>query len=578
MSTGSDILPSPDLVAFHLFDWLNIAQGEERETLLAIIDTARRLAVDAFLPHYRQSDIEEPTLHDDGVHILPAAKEALTRFTELGLFGCSFPEELGGFGLNFTATLAIQANFSAANIATANYAMLTAANARLITTFGTADQIRQFALPEIEGRWLGTMCLSEPQAGSSLGDIRTKAVFEGEDTLGGRYRLTGNKMWISGGDQNATENIVHLVLAKIVRDDGSLPEGTKGISLFIVPKRLPDDRSNDIAVAGLNHKMGNRGTSNCLLNFGEQEGATGWLIGTPGQGLAQMFTMMNEARISVGMGAAALAYRGYRQSLRYAQERNQGRPHGNKSGSPIAIIEHADVRRMLLQQKVYAEGALALCLYCANLVDQRDDEAEALLALLTPVAKSWPSEFGLIANDLAIQVHGGYGYTRDFDVEQLWRDNRLNPIHEGTTGIQAIDLLGRKLLFSDGKAIELLRARITQTSERTQAAGRYKKFASELISFWKNVADTLDVLKAQAPYAFDDATLFLRAFGHGVIAWLWLDQAMVAAELTETPFHMGIDHACRYFFEYDLPQARSWLSIITQHSTLVRGMPIEAFV
>ncbi|MDQ4420986.1 acyl-CoA dehydrogenase [Sphingobium sp. DEHP117] len=330
-------------------------------------------------------------------------------------------------------------------------------------------------------------------------------------------------------------------------------------------------------MAGLNHKMGNRGTSNCLLNFGEQEGATGWLIGKPGQGLRQMFTMMNEARISVGMGAAALAYRGYRQSLRYAQERTQGRAQGDKIGPPVAIIEHVDVRRMLLQQKVYAEGALALCLYCANLVDQSDDEAEALLALLTPVAKSWPSEFGLIANDLAIQVHGGYGYTRDFDVEQLWRDNRLNPIHEGTTGIQAIDLLGRKLLLSDGKAIELLRARITQTSERAQAAGRYKKFAWELLSFWKNVADTLDGLKAQAPNTFDDATLFLRAFGHGVIAWLWLDQAMVAAELAETPFHMGIDHACRYFFENDLPQARSWLSVVAQHSTLVRKMPIEAF-
>ncbi|MDQ4420989.1 acyl-CoA dehydrogenase family protein [Sphingobium sp. DEHP117] len=248
MSIGSDILPSPDLLAFHLFDWLNIARGEERETLLAVIATAQRLALDAFLPHYRQSDIEEPALHDDGVHILPAVKEALARFAELGLFGCSFPEELGGFGLPYTATLAIQANFSAANIATANYAMLTAANARLISTFGTSEQIRQFALPEIEGRWLGTMCLSEPQAGSSLGDIRTKAILEGEDTLGAGYRLTGNKMWVSGGDQNATENIVHLVLAKIVRDDGTLPEGTKGISLFIVPKRLPDDRPNDIVV------------------------------------------------------------------------------------------------------------------------------------------------------------------------------------------------------------------------------------------------------------------------------------------------------------------------------------------
>src|SRR6202011_4385915 len=225
---------------------------------------------------------------------------------------------------------------------------------------------------------------------------------------------------ISGGDHDAAENIVHLVLAKIPREDHSLPQGSKGISLFIVPKFLHDGRRNDVVAAGLNHKMGYRGTVNCALNFGEQEGAVGWLVGKEGGGLHQMFVMMNEARMGVGLGAAALGYRGYRHALQYARERQQGRPIGTRDGAPIAIIGHADVKRMLLAQKAYVEGALALCLYCAKLIDERDDaEAQALIGLLTPVAKTWPSEYGIAANDLAIQVHGGYGYTRDFDVEQL---------------------------------------------------------------------------------------------------------------------------------------------------------------
>src|SRR5277367_6074097 len=288
----------------------------------------------------------------------------------------------------------------------------------------------------------------------------TRAVQDGDDVLGPRYRLTGNKMWISSGDHDITDNIIHLVLAKIPGDDGKLPPGTGGITLFIVPKLLPDGTRNDVRVAGLNHKMGYRGIPNCLLNFGEAGGAVGWRLGAAGQGLAIMFHMMNEARIFVGLGAAALAARGYRQSLDYARERLQGRPASAKDPAQPQrpIIEHADVKRMLLAQKAFSEGALSLILYCAMLMDRskiQKDEAErasleSYIGLLTPVAKSWPAEFGLAANDFAIQIHGGYGYTRDFDVEQVYRDNRLNPIHEGTHGIQAIDLLGRKILRDNG--------------------------------------------------------------------------------------------------------------------------------
>lgn len=568
----TDALLSADMLAFQLFDWLGIGTADERETFAAAIDMAQRLAADAFLPHHRQGDIIEPTLDADGVHILPAIREALGQYAELGLFGASFPEQLGGLGLPFAVSLAMYGHFAAANIATAAYPMLTNANARLIAAFGTPAQVDHFACPQIAGRWFGTMCLSEPQAGSSLGDIRTRAVADGEDGFGDRYRISGNKMWISGGDQDASDNIVHLVLAKIAQDDGSLPLGSKGISLFIVPKLLPDGTRNDVAVAGLNHKMGYRGTANCLLNFGEAEGAIGWRVGGAGQGLAQMFMMMNEARISVGMGAAALACRGYRQSLRYARERMQGRPTGTKDGAPVAILGHPDVRRMILQQKAYAVGALALVLYCAALVDRRDEEADALLALLTPVAKSWPSEFGLIANDLAIQVHGGYGYTRDFDVELLWRDNRLNPIHEGTTGIQAIDLLGRKLLLSDGQSLALLRARIAQTAARVAQAMEWGPLGSALLGFWDELETAIARLRARGvPQAYDDATLFLRAFGHGVVAWLWLDQALVPTA------NDGVAFAARFFFEAELPQARAWLTIVDGHSDLVRSMPDEAF-
>ena len=434
---ASPLIPRRDL-DFLLYDWLHADAGEHgRDLLDPVLDLAERLAEDAFLPAYKRADQIEPYLDEGGVHVLPEIGAALRQYAALGLFAAGFPEALGGMGLPQSVASAAFAQFAAANLAAAAYPMLTAANARLIASFGSAAQIEAFAAPQIEGRWFGTMCLSEPQAGSSLAEVATRAEpdgrdGEGEDGLGARYRLRGSKMWISGGDQDISDNIVHLVLAKIPDPDGTLPQGTRGLSLFIVPKLLESGATNDVRVAGLNHKMGYRGTSNCLLAFGDGPGALGWRVGEPGRGLAQMFQMMNEARIAVGLGAAAVAYRGYRHALQYAQERVQGRLPGAKGGASVPLIAHPDVKRMLLAQKAYAEGALALCLYCAALVDAEGDaEAQALLGLLTPVAKTWPAEYGLLANDLAIQVHGGYGYTRDFDVEQLYRDNRLNPIHEG---------------------------------------------------------------------------------------------------------------------------------------------------
>ncbi|WP_313808377.1 acyl-CoA dehydrogenase [Sphingobium sp.] len=571
-------------IDFVLHDWLQIDKKADRETVDAILDLSERLAADQFLTHYKAADIEEPYLRDGRVHIHPAIGVALRQYAELGLFSASFPERHGGMELPYSVCAASFAIFAAANISTAAYPMLTVANARLIATFGQESQIETFAKPQIAGRWFGTMCLSEPQAGSSLDEVRTRAVFDQSDQLGERYRLSGNKMWISGGDQDVSENIVHLVLAKIPLADDSLPKGTAGLSLFIVPKILPDESRNDIRVAGLNHKMGYRGTANCLLNFGEEAGAVGWLIGEPGQGLRQMFMMMNEARISVGIGAAAIAGRSYQLATTYARERLQGRETGTGEREQVPIIRHADIKHMLLQQKSYVEGALALTLYCARLVDEAssDADSDALLGLLTPVAKTWSSEYGLSANDIAIQIHGGYGYTRDFDVEQLWRDNRLNPIHEGTTGIQAKDLLGRKIL-KDGEGIPILGRKIAATVGEAAAHSHFKEQAASLAEAWSSIEHAITTLSGfHQSKVFDNATPFLRLFGHVVVAWLWLEQALVTLRLdhlgdSRNDFVDGKRRACHFFYEFELPQALALLPAICAGSDVASGAAAEIF-
>jgi butyryl-CoA dehydrogenase len=481
------------------------------------------------------------------------------------------------------------------------YAMLTSGNASLLMAHGTPRQKEVFAKNEFAGRWFGTMCLSEPQAGSSLSDVATRALPDGDDfeadPLGPRYRLKGNKMWISAGEHEITENIVHLVLAKIPGPDGKLPPGVKGISLFIVPKKLVDDEGrltgerNDVALAGLNHKLGYRGTTNTLLNFGEGKfparggsGAIGYLVGKPGEGLRCMFHMMNEARIGVGLGAVMLGYAGYEASLEYARTRTQGRPVGvggkDAAQPPVRIIDHADVKRMLLAQKAYVEGGLALELYCARLVDEQHsgdagDAADAalLLEVLTPIAKSWPSEWCLEANSLAIQIHGGYGYTRDFPVEQYWRDNRLNMIHEGTHGIQALDLLGRKVVMDGGAGLKLLATRINDTIDR---AGHVQGLAEPANA----LAATLGKLGAATKAAWAtgvpeealaNATPYLQAFGHTVLAWIWLDVALTAQRGT-TDFHQGKLAAMRYFFAHELPKVGAWLSVVSSRDATCREM------
>ncbi|MDE2277175.1 MAG: acyl-CoA dehydrogenase, partial [Burkholderiales bacterium] len=607
---------------FLLHDWLRVTALLDRprfadhsdETFAQVLDTCERIAREKFAPFNRLADTEEPRFDGAQVHLPQATHDAMAAFVESGMLAAAQDYDWGGMQLPCVIQMAAKSFFSKASVAMGGYAMLTSGNANLLMAHGTPLQREVFARNEFAGRWFGTMCLSEPQAGSSLSDVATRAVPDGAgfeaDPLGPRYRLRGNKMWISGGEHELTENIIHLVLAKIPGPDGKTIPGTRGISLFIVPKKLVDEHGqltgerNDVALAGLNHKLGYRGTTNTLLNFGEGRfpvrggsgegldghgaGAIGYLVGQPGEGLRCMFHMMNEARIGVGLGAVMLGYAGYEASLDYAKQRPQGRPITGNGKDPTQpqrpIIEHADVKRMLLAQKAYVQGGLALELYCARLVDEQDTggataaaEAGLLLEMLTPIAKSWPSEWCLEANSLAIQVLGGYGYTRDFPVEQYWRDNRLNMIHEGTHGIQALDLLGRKVVMQGGAGVKLLAGRINATIERAgQVAGLAEPAQALAAALQRLGAATKAAWATGVPEeALANATPYLQAFGHVVLAWIWLDVALAAQAAGEAALTAGLRSAMGYFFDYELPKIDAWLGVVSRREALCRNMRDE---
>ena len=608
---------------FLLYDWLDaesLNQRERfadhsRETFDAVLDTCERIAREKYAPHNRTIDTQEPRFDGEKVVMPQATHDAHAAFAASGMLSAAQDYEIGGMQLPYTVQAAANAFFAKASVSIGS-GLLTSGNANLLMVHGTPMQKDVFARNEFAGRWSGTMCLSEPQAGSSLSDVATRAVPDGDDfasdPLGQRYRLTGNKMWISSGDHELTENIVHIVLAKIPDADGKLVPGTRGISLFIVPKKLVDTDGqltgvrNDVALAGLNHKLGWRGTTNTLLNFGEgrfpvdgKAGAVGYLVGEPGKGLHCMFHMMNEARIGIGMAATMLGMAGYEASLDYAKNRPQGRlieKAGAKKDAArpqVRIIEHADVRRMLLAQKSYCEGALALMLYCARLVDDQKtaasagdagaaEDARLLLEVLTPIAKSWPSEWCLEANSLAIQVHGGYGYTRDFPVEQYWRDNRLNMIHEGTHGIQAADLLGRKVLMEEGRGLELLGRRIGATARRASEFPALADHAAALDAAMARIAVATRAAWATGnpQEALANAVPYMQALGHTVLAWTWLDVAVrslardPAASLPATLGRLG---ATRYFFHYELPKIGAWLGVVEGRDPTCTALPEDAF-
>ncbi len=605
---------------FLLYDWLGVESlnsrprfaDHSRETFCAVLDMCEKLAAEKFAPFNRLVDTQEPSFDGVKVHLPQASHAAAQAYAATGMLAASQDYAVGGMQLPCVVEMTANSFFSKAGIGIGGGSLLTSGNANLLMAHGTPLQQDVFAKHEFAGRFAGTMCLSEPQAGSSLSDITTRATPDGADfeaeLLGPRYRLRGNKMWISNGEHELAENIIHLVLAKIPDADGKLVAGTRGISLFIVPKILVDARGqltserNDVALAGLNHKLGYRGIPNTLLNFGEGKhpvrgapGALGYLVGKPGDGLRCMFHMMNEARIGVGLGATMLGFAGLEASLAYAKTRLQGRPIGVGGKDPtqpqVPIIEHADVKRMLLAQKSYCEGALALELYCARLVDElHTGEADAaaqagtLLELLTPIAKSWPSEWCLEANSLAIQVHGGYGYTRDFPVEQYWRDNRLNMIHEGTHGIQALDLLGRKVVMHEGRALALLTERMQTTLARAAGDADLSEHTAALGAAIQRigVATSAAWATGEPEEALANATPYLQAFGHVVIAWIWLDVALcvqqqLRSKRAASAASRGQLSACRYFFRYELPRIEAWLGVVQSRDDTCRTMNVDGF-
>lgn len=594
-------------VQFQLYEVLNTGSLSERqrfsehspETFNAAINTARQIAEQKFANHNAKLDSNEPSFDGEKVSIIPEVKEAFDALAGAGFIAGREDYELGGMQLPEVVMATCMGYFTSANASTTGYPFLTTAAANLIKTYASDELKHQFLGPMLAGRFSGTMALTEPHAGSSLADITTKA---SPSEVSGQYLLKGSKMFISGGDHEMTENIVHLVLAKI---EGA-PEGVKGISLFLVPKFTLDESGvpaerNDVALSGLIHKLGYRGTTSTMLSFGDNENCLGYLIGEAHQGLRYMFQMMNEARLGVAMGAAMIGYRGYLSSLAYAKDRVQGRlASQGMSDKPVSIIQHADVRRMLLEQKAYVEGAMCLCLYGSSLLDdvnthpdqEEKTKAHILLDLLTPVIKSWCSEVGPKANDLAIQVLGGAGYTREFPVEQYWRDNRLNPIHEGTNGIQALDLLGRKLWQHNSQGLKELGQRIMADIEAaSQVNDKLKRWGAEIgesLALVQKVTMQMgaDLQQSSPDKALANASCYLSMFARVVVSWLWLRQALAAEtglsktdsnNQSECAFYQGKIQAAQYFIQWQLPLAKQDANLLLTHDDTCYAMQSDWF-
>jgi butyryl-CoA dehydrogenase len=590
-----------EFMLYELFDAQGLTQrpryqDHSRETFTAAINTAKAVADKHFLPIRSKVDSNEPTFDGKTVFMLPEIKPALMAVIDAGLAAPASNFEDGGMQLPQIVASATAAYISAVASTTIGYITLTNANCNLLEAYGTQEQIDKWVKPMREGRYFGTMAMTEPSAGSGLADLTTTATPQDDGT----YRIRGNKIFISGGDHDLSENIVHLVLARVK----GAAKGIKGVSLFVVPKLTVNDdgslgENNDVHLAGLFHKMGGRGQTSCALSFGEQDGAVGTLVGEEGKGLMYMFHMMNEARVFVGTGAAVTAMTGYQYSLDYAKERPQGRLLANKDpeSKPVNIIDHPDVRRMLLTQKAYAEGAYALCLLGSQLSDdektapteEERKHAGLLLDFLTPIIKTWPSEYGPKANYLAIQVLGGHGYINEHPVEMFYRDNRLNPIHEGTTGIQSLDLIARKVPMKNFSGYGSMLTEILDTVDIASDNPDLLIYAQELneaIDILKDVTNTImhTSQSNNLDLVFSNSVAYLDLFGHIVISWLWLKQGIVAANaLAKKPhasdekFYRGKMQALQFFFRSELPKIYRWASLVKNIDSTSYDMQADWF-
>ncbi len=590
-----------EFMLYELFDSESLItreryQDHDKQTFNSVIETAKTIAEKFFLPIRQKLDTNQPTFDGKKVHVIPELKTALDSVIDSGLASSTADYDFGGMQLPPIVASIATAYLTAAGSTALGYISLTIANANLLAAHASPELIQKWVKPMRSGQYMGTMAMTEPECGSSLGDLTTRAVLSDD----GQYRISGNKIFISGGDHNLSKNIVHLVLARIK----GAPKGVKGISLFIVPKFLVNDdgsigADNEVALSGLFHKMGGRAHTSTALSFGEKNGSIGYLVGQEHQGLKYMFHMMNEARILVGSMASILALTGYQYSLHYAKERPQGRlPSSRNPYSPMVnIIEHADIRRMLLAQKSYAEGSFALILYGTQLADDEKTAptqkergyAHLLLDFLTPIIKTWPSEYGPKANDLAIQVLAGHGYINEHPVELFYRDNRLNPIHEGTTGIQSLDLLTRKVPMNDSSGYLATLQEIEHTITLGNDFPHLISYGDELT---KAVADlkktTHFLLSAMATENIDlvlsNSVKYLELFGNIIIAWLWLKQGIVSIKAIDKKphqddlnFYQGKLQALQYFYKFELPQVYHWSKILTNLDDSAYNMKTQWF-
>lgn len=548
-----------------------------RDTFDMFVDNARRLAREHFYPAYRPMDTEPPQLVDGSIILHPAARGLYRKLVDLGMLNATRPEGVGGAQLPNTVGVFGSMYLMAANLHVFGFAMLTNGAAHLIESFGDDGVKRDFMERMYSGEWTGTMALTEPHAGSSLGDVTTRATPTGD----GHYLIRGSKIFISGGDHDLTDNVVNMTLARI---EGA-PEGTRGISLFAVPKRRLEGGQlvdNDLHTAQMIHKIGWRGLPSLALSYGENGDCHGYLIGEPNRGLRYMFQMMNSARIFVGAHGVATAAVAYHESVAYARERTQGRPLGRagRGGSQVPIIEHADVRRMLLRQKAIVEGGMCLIGTTARYLDlaeasDRPDErarAEAIIGLLTPVAKSFPAEAGFESNALAVQIHGGYGYTSEYLPESWLRDQKLNSIHEGTTGIQSLDLLGRKVVGAGGEHLRALVAEVQVSIERAREAEVDAAWCDDLALATDAVVDVTMKLAGKgmagdAEGMMAHSASYLDMFSTWIVAWQWLEQAAAARRgLATTPgdeFYDGKLCAAQYWFATEVPRIGALAALCT---------------
>ncbi len=595
-----------DTLKYMLYDVHNLEgllsrerfQDHDKESLDMFLDSVKEFADRELFPYCKEMD-ENPAYHKDGkVFVHDQVKTMMYKGGEMGLISAPFNYDSGGLQIPLMTQTAVYYILDAANNHLPGYAALTSGSAELIVHFGNKELNETYVPKMLSGQWGGTMCLTEPQAGSSLSDITTKAT----PTDDGFYKILGQKIFISGGDNNFTENIVHLVLARI---EGA-PKGTKGISLFVVPKNRPTENGNlefnDVTTVADFQKMGQRGYCTTHLGFGDADNCRGWLVGEANKGLHYMFLMMNGARIAVGRGASAIASAAYYASLQYANERPQGRKLSsdgkkNPDENQTLIINHPDVRRMLLQQKSVVEGSMSLTFLSAKYYDiietatspEEKEKYNLLLEMIIPIVKTYPSEAGREAIDNGLQVLGGYGFCTDFILQQYYRDIRIFALYEGTTGIQSQDLLGRKVTMQNGKALQLLSAEIMKTiqeASKVEGLQSYAKTLGAKLQLTQKVLGHLmpHVMKGDYERYLADASVFMEFLSLVIIGWTWLDLGLNATNALTSEgkyskeFYDSKIHTMKYFFTYEIPKTSGLAEILLNTESITIKKDTEPII